>query len=129
MCDCCDIAGTKMLWWESISRPFFGLLSPVARGLALSRDDLVRRTVIMALMCQGSVLFESVELSHLVDFKQYFAPELKSLETMQDQGLLTLDESGIHVTELGWFFVRGVAMVFDKYLQVDKNRARFSKII
>ena len=102
---------------------------PVARGLALSRDDLVRRTVIMALMCQGSVLFESVELSHLVDFKQYFAPELKTLETMQDQGLLTLDESGIHVTELGWFFVRGVAMVFDKYLQVDKNRARVSKII
>jgi len=25
--------------------------------------------------------------------------------------------------------VRGVAMVFDKYLQADKNRARFSKII
>jgi oxygen-independent coproporphyrinogen-3 oxidase len=102
---------------------------PVARGMALSRDDLVRRTVIMGLMCQGSVLFESVELAHLVDFKQYFAPELESLAAMQDQGLLTLDDSGIQVTELGWFFVRGVAMVFDKYLQADKNRARFSKII
>ena len=102
---------------------------PVVRGMALSRDDLVRRTVIMALMCQGSVLFESVELSHLVDFKQYFASELQALEAMQEQGLLTLDASGIHVTELGWFFVRGVAMVFDKYLQADKNRARFSKII
>ena len=102
---------------------------PVARGMALTRDDLVRRTVIMALMCQGSVLFESVELSHLVDFKQYFAPEIKALEAMQEQGLLTMDDAGIHVTELGWFFVRGVAMVFDKYLQADKNRARFSKII
>jgi oxygen-independent coproporphyrinogen-3 oxidase len=102
---------------------------PVARGMALTRDDLVRRTVIMALMCQGSVLFESVELSHLIDFKQYFAPEMQALATMQAQGLLTLDESGVHVTELGWFFVRGVAMVFDKYLQADKNRARFSKII
>jgi oxygen-independent coproporphyrinogen III oxidase len=51
------------------------------------------------------------------------------LATMQDQGLLTIDDAGIHVTELGWFFVRGVAMVFDKYLQADKNRARFSKII
>ena len=102
---------------------------PVARGMALSRDDLVRRTVIMALMCQGSVLFESVELSHLVDFKQYFAPELEALRHMQEQGLLTMDEAGVHVTELGWFFVRGVAMVFDKYLQADKNRARFSKII
>jgi oxygen-independent coproporphyrinogen-3 oxidase len=102
---------------------------PVVRGMALSRDDLVRRTVIMALMCQGSVLFESVELSHLVDFKQYFAPEMEALFAMQEQGLLTIDDAGIHVTELGWFFVRGVAMVFDKYLQADKNRARFSKII
>jgi oxygen-independent coproporphyrinogen-3 oxidase len=102
---------------------------PVVRGMALSRDDLVRRTVIMALMCQGSVLFESVELSHLIDFKQYFAPELETLAAMQEQGLLTTDDTGIHVTELGWFFVRGVAMVFDKYLQADKNRARFSKII
>jgi oxygen-independent coproporphyrinogen-3 oxidase len=102
---------------------------PVVRGMALTRDDLVRRTVIMALMCQGSVLFESVELAHLVDFKQYFAPEMESLAAMQEQGLLTMDDTGIHVTELGWFFVRGVAMVFDKYLQADKNRARFSKII
>mgnify|MGYP000143186299 FL=1 len=102
---------------------------PVVRGMALSRDDLVRRTVIMALMCQGSVLFESIELSHLVDFKQYFAAEMDSLTVMQDQGLLTIDDTGVHVTELGWFFVRGVAMVFDKYLQADKNRARFSKII
>jgi oxygen-independent coproporphyrinogen-3 oxidase len=102
---------------------------PVVRGMALTRDDLVRRTVIMALMCQGSVLFESVELAHLVDFKQYFAPEMESLAAMQEQGLLTMDDTGIHVTELGWFFVRGVAMVFDKYLQADNNRARFSKII
>jgi oxygen-independent coproporphyrinogen-3 oxidase len=102
---------------------------PVVRGMALSRDDLVRRTVIMALMCQGSVLFESVELAHLVDFKQYFSQEMESLAAMQEQGLLTIDDTGIHVTELGWFFVRGVAMVFDKYLQADKNRARFSKII
>ena len=102
---------------------------PVSRGMALSRDDLVRRTVIMALMCQGSVLFESIELSHLVDFKHYFDAELQTLRGMQDQGLVGLDDLGVHVTELGWFFVRGVAMVFDRYLQADKNRARFSKII
>jgi oxygen-independent coproporphyrinogen-3 oxidase len=102
---------------------------PVARGMALTRDDLVRRTVIMALMCQGSVAFESVDLAHLVEFKKYFAPELVALAAMQDQGLLTIDDVGIQVTELGWFFVRGVAMVFDKYLQANKNRARFSKII
>jgi oxygen-independent coproporphyrinogen-3 oxidase len=36
------------------------------RGLALTRDDLVRRAVIMAMMCQGRVEFESIELAHLI---------------------------------------------------------------
>jgi oxygen-independent coproporphyrinogen-3 oxidase len=30
---------------------------------------------------------------------------------------------------LGWYFVRPVAMVFDKYLQRERNRERFSRII
>ena len=38
---------------------------PVVRGLALSRDDLVRRAVIMALMCQGWVDFEAIEIGPL----------------------------------------------------------------
>ena len=102
---------------------------PVVRGMAVSRDDLLRRTVIMALMCQGEVVFQSIELAHLIDFKEYFAAELELLGAMQAQGLVQLDETGIQVTATGWFFVRGVAMVFDKYLQADKTRARFSKII
>ena len=102
---------------------------PVVRGLAVSRDDLLRRAVIMALMCQGEVLFESIELAHLIDFKSYFAAELERLRTMQNEGLVQLSDSAVQVTPMGWFFVRGVAMVFDKYLQADRTRARFSKII
>ena len=102
---------------------------PVARGLAVSRDDLLRRCVIMALMCQGEVMFESAELAHLIDFRSYFASELETLRGMQDQGLVELSDTGIQVTPMGWFFVRGVAMVFDKYLQADRTRARFSKIL
>ena len=102
---------------------------PVVRGLALSRDDLVRRTVIMALMCQGEVLFEPVDQAWLIDFRTYFAAELEQLREMQGQGLVRVNDDGIEVTALGWFFVRGVAMVFDRYLQADRNRARFSRII
>ena len=101
---------------------------PVVRGLAVTRDDLLRRAVIMSLMCQGRVQFESIELSHLIDFKSYFAGELGRLSAMQDDGLVELTDSAIEVTAMGWFFVRGVAMVFDKYLQADRTRARFSKI-
>jgi len=102
---------------------------PVVRGLALSRDDLARRAVIMALMCQGQVLYESIELAWLLDFRSYFAQELGQLRQLADQGMVTLDDAGVQVTPLGWFFVRAVAMVFDRYLQADRNRAQFSRII
>jgi oxygen-independent coproporphyrinogen-3 oxidase len=102
---------------------------PVARGLALSRDDLVRRAVIMALMCQGELQYESIELAWLLDFRGYFARELEQLKELQQQGMVIVDDTGIQVTAQGWFFVRAVAMQFDKYLQADRNRARFSRII
>ncbi|GAA6119998.1 oxygen-independent coproporphyrinogen III oxidase [Acidovorax sp. FG27] len=102
---------------------------PVVRGLALTRDDLVRRAVIMALMCQGEVLFESIEQAWLIDFRHYFAAEIEQLEGLSEQGLVAVGGDGIAVTPTGWFFVRGVAMVFDRHLQVDRNRARFSRII
>lgn len=102
---------------------------PVVRGLALSRDDLVRRAVIMALMCQGSLQYESIELAYMIDFKDYFASELEALKELEKSGMVALEEGGIQVTDFGWFFVRAVAMLFDRYLQTDRNRARFSKII
>ena len=102
---------------------------PVVRGLALTRDDLIRRAVIMALMCQGQWLFESIDLAWLVDSRSYFATELEAMRDLCDKGLVTMDETGVQVTPMGWFFVRAVAMVFDRYLQTDRTRARFSKII
>ena len=102
---------------------------PVVRGLALSRDDLVRRAVIMAIMCQGAVLFEPMEQAWLLGFREYFAPELAALQDLQAKGLVQISDEGFQVTPMGWYFVRGVAMLFDRYLQADKNRARFSRII
>ncbi len=97
--------------------------------MALTRDDVIRRSVIMAIMCQGRLDFESIDLGHLINFKDYFAKELETLAGLEAQGLVTVDATGIQVTAMGWFFVRGVAMVFDKYLQGDRTTAKFSKII
>ena len=102
---------------------------PVVRGLALSRDDLARRAIIMAIMCQGQLVFESIESAWLLDFKSSFAPELEQLRELEGQGLVTIDDTGVQVTSRGWFLVRAIAMVFDKYLQADRNRAKFSRII
>jgi oxygen-independent coproporphyrinogen-3 oxidase len=102
---------------------------PVARGLALTRDDLARRAVIMAVMCQGQLVFEPIELAWMLDFRSYFARELEQLQQLQAQGLVEVDACGVQVTREGWFFVRVVAMVFDRHLQADRNRAKFSRIL
>ena len=102
---------------------------PVVRGLALTREDLLRRAVIMAIMCQGAVDFESISLAYLVDFRRHFATELEALAPLDDQGLVVLGDDSIEVTETGWFFVRAVAMLFDRHLQVNRNLNRFSKIL
>ena len=102
---------------------------PIVKGLALSRDDLIRRSWIMAIMCQGHVQYEAFNEAWLIDAKKYFAAEIEQLNSLQAQGLVELTDGGLQVTPMGWFFVRGVAMVFDKYLQADRNRTRFSKII
>ena len=102
---------------------------PVVRGLAVSRDAMLRRTVIMALMCQGAVEFEVVSSAWMIDFAAYFATELRALQPLAQEGLLTLDAHGIRVTDTGWFFVRAIAMMFDSYLQDDLSRERFSRIL
>jgi oxygen-independent coproporphyrinogen-3 oxidase len=102
---------------------------PVVRGLALTRDDLIRRAAIMSLMCDGQLVFEALNLAFLIDAESYFESELVALRELQDRGMVELHRDGIVVTALGWFFVRAVAMVFDRYLQSDRNRARFSRII
>jgi oxygen-independent coproporphyrinogen III oxidase len=102
---------------------------PIVRGLNLSRDDLVRRAVIMAVMCQGRVDFESIELAYLIDFRQYFEAELRQLEPLVESGLVQMESDGVRVTPLGWYFVRAVGMVFDRYIQAEKTLERFSRII
>jgi len=102
---------------------------PVVKGLSLTRDDLARRSIIMALMCQGRVELADIEQSHLLEFQHYFARELLQLQDFVIQGMVKLDAHVIEVTADGWYVVRAIAMVFDKYAQADGQRAHFSKIL
>jgi oxygen-independent coproporphyrinogen-3 oxidase len=100
---------------------------PVEKGFALSADDVLRRQVIMELMCSGPVDFAAVNAAHGIDFVSYFADELSQLKTYEDAGLITVDAHSIHVTPKGRMFVRAVGMVFDKHLA--QSTAKFSKLI
>ena len=102
---------------------------PVARGIELTQDDLVRRAVIQALICHFRVSIESIELAYLVDFERYFPEELKDLRTLQGEGLVELAPDWIVVTPRGRLLVRAICMVFDRYLRERTARSGYSKVI
>ncbi|MDO4795482.1 MAG: oxygen-independent coproporphyrinogen III oxidase [Brachymonas sp.] len=96
---------------------------PVERGLQLTRDDQIRHAVIMSIMCQGEVLFDALRRDWQIDFASHFAAECQRLAQLQEQGLLTLHGDRFCVTDMGWYFVRAVAMVFDHHLQTARAKA------
>ena len=85
--------------------------------------------VIMALMCQGRLEFESIALAHLIQMHDYLKTELQELAELQKLGLCELTADAVQVTPTGWYFVRAVAMVFDRHLRLGQARERFSRII
>jgi oxygen-independent coproporphyrinogen-3 oxidase len=102
---------------------------PVVRGHALSDDGLLRREIIMALMCQGRVDVRAVEQRHRIRFATRFAAELDMLRELADAGLVELGDARVNVTAAGWFLVRAVAMVFDAHLRRPGESRRFSRIV
>ena len=100
---------------------------PVVRGLALARDDVLRRAVIMAVMCRGRVVFDAIGEAHRIDFRHYFATEFAALGPLAAQGLVRVGDHDLEVTAQGWFVVRAIAMVFDRYCR--ENRTRFSRVV
>ena len=118
-------AKTLPEYYEALAQGRF----PVVRGINLDAEDLLRRQVIMALMCQGRVEMSAVEAAHGVVFTKHFAPELARLARYVEMGLVRVGPSAIEVTPTGWFFVRVLAMTFDAALGVEVPRERFSRVI
>ena len=106
-----------------------GGVLPIVRGVLLDRDDLVRRAVIMALMCHLEVSKESIETAHLIDFDEYFSRELDELRTFEEVGLVKVTPGWINVQPKGKLLIRAIAMVFDRYLRRDERLRRYSKIV
>lgn len=101
---------------------------PTEKGCELSPDDVVRRQVIMELMCGGPVDFTAIKHRYSIEFIDYFAPEIARLQPLQDAGLVEISSCGIVVTPKGRLFVRASGLVFDKYL-AQPTTSSYSKLI
>jgi oxygen-independent coproporphyrinogen-3 oxidase len=55
---------------------------PVARGIKLETDDLLRRIVIQKLMCNFELSISSMEQAYPIQFALYFASELAQLQAL-----------------------------------------------
>lgn len=95
---------------------------PVIRGSVLSAEDLLRREVIMNVMCSGRVNFSLYEQRHGINFRQHFADALAQLREPVADGLVRLTDEGFEVTQLGRLLLRNLAMPFDAYYQEGANR-------
>ena len=113
---------------EYYDRLKLGML-PTVRGISLDRDDILRRAVIMALMCHFEVSKEAIETAHMIKFDEYFKTELSEMKLFETEGLVENTPEWITVTPKGKLLVRAVAMTFDRYLRADQRARRYSKIV
>jgi oxygen-independent coproporphyrinogen-3 oxidase len=102
---------------------------PIARGIGLTADDLVRRAIVQALMCHFAVSSEAVGLAYLIDFERYFAPELEDLRDLESLGVVSCEHGWINVTAKGRPYIRAVCMIFDRYLRQGSSAQRYSRVI
>ena len=100
---------------------------PVARARFLSDEDILRREVIMRLMCDLSLDYRALSKTLAVDFADHFAPELAAFAGAAADGLVNVDENRLTVTESGRLLIRNLAMTFDAYL--GKAERHFSRTI
>ncbi len=102
---------------------------PLAKGLTMTTDDLIRRAATHALLCQSEITIPMFETQWSIEFASYFAPELEYIQSLAADGLVEVSPDRIRITPKGRFLARIVAMSFDRYLREAKTMARYSKVI
>ena len=94
---------------------------PVARGIALSDDDRLRRDIIERLMCYLEVDLAAVAASHGTDPAR-FDEERERLADLARAGVVRLDGDRVVINEDCRMLARIVAAVFDAYLDTSAGR-------
>jgi oxygen-independent coproporphyrinogen-3 oxidase len=91
------------------------------KGVAFSRDDLARATVIERLMCDFSVDYGAIAGEFLGDDAAFDAAQ-SDLSQLIREGVATQEGRRVTITEAGRPFMRLVASAFDAYLPARAAR-------
>ncbi|MDA3952381.1 MAG: oxygen-independent coproporphyrinogen III oxidase [Bacteroidales bacterium] len=102
----------------------------IERGYELNNNDLICRSVINEIMCNGFLDFDSIasefsisteEIKKIVDY------DPSKLDQFKENNLLSIDDGKIKLNPEGFFVVRNIAMEFDPLLNVGEDK--YSKTV
>ena len=99
------------------------------KGVTLTRDDQIRRDVIMSLMCNLYLSKAAIENKYGIIFNDYFYDELSALAPLQDDGLIQLNRDHIRVPSAARIYIRAICARFDAYLNHEQQESRYSNAI
>lgn len=103
---------------------------PTAVGYRMNQDDIIRKHVIMRLMCDMELTKSEVERKFSINFDEYFADSILKLQEFIDDGLVGLTDDKIIVTLMGRLVIRNIAMCFDAYIdKMMKEKPIFSRTV
>ncbi|MGD8782127.1 MAG: oxygen-independent coproporphyrinogen III oxidase [Ignavibacteria bacterium] len=102
---------------------------PVEKGYKLSSDDILRREVIMKVMCDFELNFLTIENKFNIDFNDYFSYGLNNLQAFAKDGLIELNSDNFKVTDKGRLLIRNIAMNFDGYIERKEDKAKYSRTV
>ncbi|RAZ22446.1 oxygen-independent coproporphyrinogen III oxidase [Campylobacter hyointestinalis] len=101
---------------------------PNFKGIMLSKEDKLRKAVIMDLMANFALDIKAIEAKFNIDFWEHFKDELNELEELKD--FIEISPQKIKVNETGTLLIRNIAMCFDEYMVKFKDvKNSFSKTV
>ncbi|HTY39079.1 MAG TPA: oxygen-independent coproporphyrinogen III oxidase [Bacteroidota bacterium] len=103
---------------------------PTHVGYKMTRDDVIRKYVIMRLMCDLEVVKSDVEEWFDISFDEYFDRSLGELDEFIRLGLVKNSLERVVIEGTGRLLLRNIAMCFDAYISsVPKDKPIFSRTV
>lgn len=100
---------------------------PFFKGILLSKEDVLRKNVIMGLMSNFMINIKDIENKFNVDFFDHFKASLEKLDSLKE--FVEISRDFIKVTPTGTLLIRNIAMCFDEYMDKNIGEKRFSKTV
>ena len=102
---------------------------PIMKGYEMTHDDIIRKEVIMNIMCDFELEFETIEKKFDINFEEYFAYGLNNFDDLISDGLVEIKDRKISVAEMGRLLIRNVAMNFDGFLERKEDSGKYSRTV